>query len=302
MTSEIDKWSPSRIKDDCDRSLENIRMLIDSNDKMYEQRYQADQQALRDAFAANDKRLNIMNQFCEAMVDQASKMMTRAEFDTAHRAITEKMEIGFSTITEKLTDSIAMLDSKTDATIAPLHNKVEQFGKLNWTIITSFLSIAGISIAGLWLVLGLKIDNSSQPLSLQIEQLKATVEASSRQLTDQRSNRDKQLEDLRALISHSAQESEANAQKIGNLGAIQTAHISTVDRLASDMATLQALTKESSASNSEKLIQIETQLHAVNNVINMNREDIDQQVSMMWKKVFHEILPPKAFRPDLYEK
>ncbi len=105
------------------------------------EKFKSSEEALRVALDAANKRLDTMNEFRQALNDQNSTFLTKDEFQAAYH---------------------------------PLVEKVSEQGKPNWTIVASFASLFLGSIAAIWLVLGLKIDNSAAPLTLAIEQLKST--------------------------------------------------------------------------------------------------------------------------------
>jgi len=294
-TSDCESWSVAHLK-------EYLEALIASHDKMYEQRHENDKNTLAFALESLDKRLNGMNEFRAALSDQATRMVPRDEYDERHNSLCEKMELGLDAVNEKLTDQLLVLENKTNHAVAPLAEKMEQIGRPNWTIITSFLSIAGISIAGLWLVIGLKIDNSNQPFSLEIGQLKANTASYVTSITDQKNNRDRQISDLQSAITRLSQDASANVQTLATIGALQQARIHTVDSLVEHVGAMESDLKTNSAVINSKLTEIETQLKSVSVVININKDDTNKMLGLLWKKVFNQELPSQTYRPDLYEK
>lgn len=252
------------LKADFESKIATLHATIDSNQRLYQQQYEQDHLSLKLAFEANDRRLTAMNEFRAALGDQTTKMLTKAEFDLAHRALEEKTDASFRT-----------LDTKIEAKFVPLDQKVDEFGKPNWTLLTSFMSVMALVVAGVWLVVGLKIENSSQPLSLAIEQIKTNSDANTRQLVDQRATRDRQMAELRAFVDQNAARTEANEQKLGVIGSLQQSRITLVDRLA---ATVEAMRVDSAA---EKAVTKE------------KLADAEQQVTALWRKSFGVTLPTK---------
>lgn len=285
-----------------DAKLAALQATLEANDKVYQQRYDNDHAQLKLAFETNNHRLDQMNEFRAAMQDQSARMVTKNEYDIAHVALSQKGEAALNTATSTLSEAISVLDTKIEARFVPLTVKVDAFGKPNWTLITSFLSIAALVVTGLWLVIGLKIDNSSQPLSLAIEQIKTVSEANTRQLVDQRRVRDQQVSDMRTAFENTATRVEANEQKLSNIGALQQSRITLVDRLVSDVTAMRVADTAEAAITREKLAEIETQLKSVSIVFNLERDDRSQQIGVLWRKTFGVQLPEKLYRPDLYEK
>ncbi len=129
--------------------IDALRVLVLSNDEKTKDRFTYSGEAIKVALAANNARLDNMNEFRETLSDQANKMMTRVE-------------------------ALAVMNTIQDKAlgeIAPLRERIEQIGKPNYGVYAGFTSVLAALIAGAWLILGLKIENANSPLALQNQQL-----------------------------------------------------------------------------------------------------------------------------------
>jgi len=114
------------------------------------ERSTAQERALNVAMTANEKRLDTMNEWRATYADLVTNTMSRTEITAALQGIVEQTRGELSS----LRDRVAALG-------APDY--------LLWGVVVSALS--GLAF-GIWLLIGLKIDNATMPLALQVEHLK----------------------------------------------------------------------------------------------------------------------------------
>lgn len=147
------------------------------------ERYDGQDRALQAAIAANDKRLDSMNEFRNSLLEQNSRMITRME------AMAQ----------------IQALESKTSSELSAIREKTDTIGKPNYVLGVSTISTLLALVAGLWVVLGLKIDTSTAPLSLLLEQVKATEMEHERSITTLQDQMRGQQTSIAEAQSHTAQ-------------------------------------------------------------------------------------------------
>jgi hypothetical protein len=111
-----------------------------------DERFKAQEHALGVALAANEKRLDGLNEFRAALTDQSLRMMTRSEaLASADNAATQ------------IRSEVASLRDRVDR-----HDEPDY---LLWGVVVT--ALVGLA-AGLWMVIGLKIDQATAPLALQL--------------------------------------------------------------------------------------------------------------------------------------
>ncbi len=143
-------------------------------------------------------------------------------------------------------------------------------------------------IAGVWLIIGLKIDNSVNPLTLDIAQVKITgaqnaerirsvdASATASTLLDGTSRADRaQLNERVRALEAVVPPTAANVAEVGNL---KSQYATIIDRLIQLRAQVG---KQESA-----LIEIETQFCGSDNMRNVTHAYDMRFISMLWSKVF----------------
>jgi hypothetical protein len=158
-------------------------------------------------------------------------------------------------------------------------------GRPNWALLASLISITFVMIAGIWLVIGLKIDASLMPVSLTLENLKvagATVAEATRTNT--------------LAVSNSTQaDSGSKSDRLQLNGRMQvmeqSAAANSADRRAAEART------------EAQLIEIETQFKSASVVLNIHKDETQRLLAVLWAKVFPgSVLPPADYRPNLYRE
>jgi hypothetical protein len=66
--------------------------VIASNELRHEERVATDKEAVRLALMANEKRLDGMNEFRQALTDQSNMMITRHESESSHNSLSARTE------------------------------------------------------------------------------------------------------------------------------------------------------------------------------------------------------------------
>jgi hypothetical protein len=275
---------------------ETVRDLIEQNNRLYDQRFNASQDALQVALTSNNQRLDAMNEFRATLSDQSSRMISRLEADAAIKSSADRIYADLSTISAK----------------------VEVFSRPNYTLIGSFASIVFVMVAGVWLVIGLKIDVSEAPVAFTVEQLKVS-EAS----------RERQVSDMSTIVIRNSQETLALTQSMALITAAQTLDSQRLNKIEIDTGasqqadassrsdrgqlndrtkTLEQITSTSTAERrsqeaetKQKLVEIETQFKSMSNTLNIITDHIQQWLTVLYEKVFPDQKFPRTdFRPNLY--
>jgi hypothetical protein len=248
--------------------------MIDSNDRRYTLRDDFQKEAVRVALESNDRRLDTMNGFRSALADQSARMITREETEVIRQGLVDKAD--------EMTKAI---NTRLDAEVGPINTKLGEMGRPNWALLASLISITFVMIAGIWLVIGLKIDASLMPVSLTLENLKvagATVAEATRTNT--------------LAVSNSTQaDSGSKSDRLQLNGRMQvmeqSAAANSADRRAAEART------------EAQLIEIETQFKSASVVLNIHKDETQRLLAVLWAKVFPGSgLPPADYRPNLYRE
>jgi hypothetical protein len=252
---------------------EHLEKLIQSNDRRYEQRDQFQQEALRIALDANNRRLDTMNEFRASLSDQANRMITRSESEMAIQAVIDKNEEACSAINIRL-----------DAELRPVHAKVSEMGKPNWALMGSAISILFVLVAGMYTIIGLKIDASLTPLITQESQNKTAIAVAAETLQT----------DTIAISASSQADVNSRADRSQMNSRIQTLEnqfsISTADMRAFD------------ATVASQMVEIETQFKSLSHAHNEMNDQQQRINGLLWNKVYNEKLPPTDFRPNFFRE
>lgn len=249
---------------DTDLLFQSIRTYVDARieeaDKRYQERYEFSQRALEKADNANASRLDAMNEFRGTLADQAARLPTRSEVAALNDAIQTRvtMEIG------------------------PIKERIETLSKTNWPLFVSFFGIFVMLVGALWVVIGLKIDGTNQPVLVKLE----AVVADNLQLNE----RLRVVETAAATSSQADAASRADRTQLNQRVAVveDRAARGTADRLAAD------------ARENAALIEIETQFKSASIVMNLNQDHDEQLLSILYAKAFPgDHLPATDYRPQL---
>lgn len=127
--------------------MNELALKLEHLEKFYNEKFKTTELAITVALQANNKRLDGMNEFRETLSDQANRMMTRVEALAV----------------------IQQVQDKSLAEIKPLHEKIAEIQKPNYTLYTGLASALVGICAGVWLIIGLKIDVANSPYITKLE-------------------------------------------------------------------------------------------------------------------------------------
>lgn len=262
------------------REFVAIRELIAANERARETQLEVEREARRSEKLELDGRLNRMNEFRQAMADQAGRFISRPEFEEAIKGGIERYETAREYV-----------DSQLHAAMTPLRSDVERIQRPDWGFISAAAGLLVAAVAGCWLIIGLEIDNKVGPLRVDLEQTRTSsaqnserlrfVEASTSQSTQadvaSRADRSQMNERLRQL------ETTPGAQIAADVVNMRTNQATIFDRIQQQR---QAITSMQAA-----LVEIETQFCGQDNLRSqIHAQDLRMQ-AMLWKKVFGEEFP-----------
>jgi hypothetical protein len=177
------------------------------------------------------------------------------------------------------------LHARLEAELRPVHVKLNEVGRPNWALLASLISISFVLIAGIWLVIGLKIDSSLLPVSVAVENIKvadATV-----------------AETVRNTAIAAGESGQADILSKDDRAQLN----GRVQILEQSEATGNADRRASEAKTTAQLIEIETQFKAASVVINIEKDETQRVLAMLWEKVFPGTSFPRSnYRPNLYRE
>ncbi|MSP01291.1 MAG: hypothetical protein EXR07_09635 [Acetobacteraceae bacterium] len=248
---------------------EHFEGLIQANERRQTLREEFQNEAVRVASDSNNSRLEHMNEFRDSLSDQANRMITRTEAEIA-RNKTEEAQAG--------------IVARFDAELRPVHAKLDEIGRPNWTLMVGVLSVAFVMITGIWLVIGLKIDATLSPVILSTEQIKAA----------QATNAERSRNMENSSIASSQMDVVSRADRVQLNDRIRALEGSFQSNLADRRA-------ESSTFKAQ-LVEIESQFKTMSHTINIEKDNTQQFISLLWEKIFDKPLPQSHFRPTLYRE
>lgn len=245
-------------------SVESIRDYVDHRlaelDLRYHERMNFTEEAQSEKWGANSQRLAGMNEIREAMKDQAGRTPSRDE----------------------VLAWIAAMRTERDGMVGPLRDKVDAQSKPNLPLIAGMIGLAFSLVSGFFVIVALKIEAQSAPLSTRIE----TSSAALLQLAE----RVKENE-TRAGASTAADIASALDRSILNdrVKAVESKQNNALQLNASNDLDVRGGLRE-----------IETQFRGVSNMFNVQMDYTQQMVSILYSKTFPgERLPPTNYRPQL---
>lgn len=148
--------------------FEKLDAKIAALERLHDERFRSNAKATELALTTNNERLDHMNKFREALTDTTNRMITRVEALNVLEANAKK------------------IDSEVDE----LRSRLEEGTKPNYPFIIGILSTAATVMTGMWLIIGLKIDNTVSPIEVKLASLGSRIEVASTQITsgDERIN------------------------------------------------------------------------------------------------------------------
>lgn len=262
--------------EDTQREIANLKqyfeLIIANNDARHKQMQDAQREALTLALSSNDKRLDGMNEFRAALSDQSARMITRQEFDNTRSALLEKND-----------QLKAIQEERFNSELKPIAHRLDQYGKPNWMLLISCVSIFFVMITGVWLVIGLKIDATVAPMSLGLAEVRAT------QVTNTGVIRTQQNAILASTEADAASRSD-RAQLNERVRSLETAVTADAGERRAQYGVMSA-----------KLIEVETQFCASDVVRNLMHAADLRLFAMLWHKAFPDTTLPtdNAYYPKI---
>jgi hypothetical protein len=231
-------------------------------DKRYLEREGMRQEAVKIALDATDIRLANMNEWRATYGDLFARSMTRTEIEALNNALAARFQ----------------------AEVNPLAERVDQIGRTNWPLFGTLATTMFAVVAAVWVIIGLKIEAvngpnvvSSETTRLELAQLEQRLGAAERAITasaaaDSVSRADRsQLDERMAQAEHQI---EING----------------------------STERSNSASYSAKLVEVESQFHAMSDAMNVAADHDQQWMSLLYEHAFPgQHLPQTFFRPQLYK-
>jgi hypothetical protein len=254
------------------RELDSMRALFNRElvcfRELTDQRDETRMEAFRVALAANEKRLDAMQEIRQLLADQGGRMVTRAESESAIGVVAERVEQNRVSLETRLEVVTKPLAERMEQNRVSIEARIESIIRPKWTLMASVFSICLGLVGGAWVLTGLKVDAAVQPVALTVAQVRTQANVDT--------------ERLRALETSSA-------------GFVQAAAASVSDReqLNSRLRQLEAMVPSNAAERRSqysvmqaKLVEIETQFCASDIVRNLMHAHDMRVTSLMWSKVY----------------
>jgi hypothetical protein len=264
------------------REFQAIRDLIAANEARRDAVDTAEREQRKSETQALDSRLNRMNEFRQAMADQASRFITRQQFEEANHTVALRTEAARE-----------YSDQQLAAQVDPIRTQLERMDRPDWGFMTAIGSFIIALIAGGWLIIGLEIDNKVGPLRVDFEQNRTQTAANTERLrfVEAASAASTQADTVsrtdRAQLSERVHQLETvtpNGQTVATEMANLKSLVTTVtDRLQG----LRSVQTEQRAA----LVEIETQFCGQDNLRSQIHAQQLRVEAMLWKKVFDTEMP-----------
>jgi hypothetical protein len=259
------------------RELEALRGLIAANEKRHDEVRAFNRERVVEKEHNLEARLERMNEFRAAMQDQAAHFVTRGEFETAKAAGVERAEA-----------TRANFELRLENEMAPVHTTLSEMGKPNWPLVVSAGSVFLGACAGLWLILGLKIDNSVAPMQLVLETVRVQGVANAERLHFIEGESAASTQADTASRTDRAQLSERVHQLEGVLptGATAVAEVSNLQTTVGQIVDRIQGLRTDQARQQSALVEIETQFCAADTIRNLMHANDLRVESLLWAKTF----------------
>lgn len=240
----------------------------------------------------------------DTMTVKVAGLVERREFDEVRATLTERTEASRtstegrlvllgSAFADKLEQYRTARDSRSEADLAPLRASIEAQGRPNWGLIIACAAVVFGIVSGGWLVIGLKIDGSMAPITLdlaatktvgiqtaeRVRGMEAAVSLSTQADGTSRVDRSQLNDRIRSLETVIPPASTIAAQQVN----VEKQMNTIVERLS----TLRTSVNKQEAA----LVEIETQFCGQDNLRNQTHAFDQRLVAMMWKKLYGEEMP-----------
>jgi hypothetical protein len=260
------------IDPEIEREIGNLREQFKRDFAAYreliEARNDARVEALKVALVANDKRLDVMNEIRGALSDQAIRMVTREESESATKVIEERVERNRVSIESRLEVMTRPLAERMEQNRVSVEARIESITRPKWSLMTALFSICIGLVGGAWVLAGLKFDSAVAPISLLAEQVKVQVAGDA--------------DRLRILETTSAGSLQADATSKSDRAQLNDRTRQLETQSANNVAERRAQYSTMAA----KLIEIETQFCASDIVRNMINANDLRLLAMLWARAY----------------
>lgn len=135
--------------------FEKVDARITALERLLDQKFESSEKAVSLALAANSERLGHLDRVRETLTDTTNRMITRVEALNVLEANAKK------------------IDSEVDE----LRKRVEEGTRPNYPFIIGILSTAATLMTGLWLIVGLKIDNTVAPTEIRMAAMSSRIDS-----------------------------------------------------------------------------------------------------------------------------
>lgn len=277
------------------REFQALRELIIAREQALRELIAAREESLRDKIDANDRhrdamseawrvhrqaleeRMNRLNNVRAQMAEQAATFINRNEFEEAKASGAERFD-----------QTRTYIDNKLDAVLAPIRTALDRMDRPNWEFIAAIASLLVGLVAGVWLVIGLKIDTTVAPLNAELNGMKQELVSHETRLTA--------TENLSSASTRADSESRTDRGQLNERIRQVEAVSATVPRLSSDNANLrdqynlivdrQRLLLQDITTQKAALVEVETQFCSSDYMRNLMHAYDLRMFAMLWHKVY----------------
>jgi hypothetical protein len=270
-----------------ERELANLReqfkLTMLGYQALADERDKARTEATKLALAANEKRLDTMNEFREALSDQGGRMMTRKESETAIGVVQERVEQNRVSHESRLEVVTTPLADRMEQNRVFMEARIEAITRPKWSLMTALFSICLGLIGGAWVLTGLKFDAAVAPIALLAEQVKVQANGDA--------------DRLRKLETTTFGSVQADASSQTDRAQLNTRLRVLETLVGSDEAERRTQYSVMAA----KLVEIETQFCAGDIVRNLMNQQDSRLTALMFAKLYpgEKLVTDNAFYPRI---
>lgn len=176
---------------------------------------------------------------------------------------------------ETYNDSLNRLNTETlkraeyDSRMSSFQEKIDFLGRTNWPLYSSFGGIAISMVVGLWVIIGLKIDATNQPVVVALEQSKITNESRDRSISDLRQEFARTNQGYDTDLGQKSRDI-SNLQQVTEAGKADRSQIN--DRLRR-IETSASASQVADANSQTDRKQLNDRVHEIEGTISVNSAD-----------------------------
>jgi hypothetical protein len=264
------------------REFQALRELIATNERARDASLAVEREARRTEKVELDGRLNRMNEFRQAMADQAGRFIARGEFEEAIKAGVQRYEA-----------SRDYADAQLHAALSPLRSDVDRIQRPDWGFISAVAGLLVAMVAGCWLIIGLEIDNKVGPLRVDLEQTRTATTSNNERL---RFVETATSNSTQADVASRADRSQINErlhqlEDVSPLGQQAAADVSNLKASMLQVFERIQQLRTSATSQAAALVEIETQFCGQDSLRSQIHAQDLRTTAMLWKKVYGDEMP-----------